>query len=82
MQVNGYQFTAQAAQIYSIKTDFQTPGSHSDSKWAKIAAYLILWWMNSLSAPVKLTFLWFNVVYVKKVELMKTSLFTLYALDM
>ncbi len=29
--------------------------SHSDSKWAEIAAYLILWWMNWCRAPVPLT---------------------------
>ncbi len=43
-------FSAEAAQIYSIKTHFQTPDSHADSKWAQIPAYLILWWMNWFSS--------------------------------
>ncbi len=39
--------------------------------------------MNELTQrSSEINFFWFNVVYVKKVELMKTTLFTLYALDM
>ncbi len=81
---------------------FQQHRSYSDWKWAKIAAYLILWWMNSFSAPVPPTVIelrkqfdsnwrpmsllyaqvWTEHLKGTKGELMKASLFTLYALDM
>ncbi len=45
------QFAAGAAQIYKLfNQTFQTPDSHSDSKWAKIAAYLMPRLMNGLTS--------------------------------
>ncbi len=47
---NSLQLEQHRSTSYSIKTHFQTPESHSYSKWAKIAAYLILRWMNWFSS--------------------------------
>ncbi len=47
--------TARPAQIYKLlhqNSHLDVSDSHFSSKWAKIVAYLILWWMNSFSAPV------------------------------
>ncbi len=49
---NSLQLEQHRSTSYSIKTHFQTPDSHSDSKWAKTAVNLILWWMNWFRDPV------------------------------